>query len=74
VGELRKLGITLDTGLHLTAQFEDEPSEPVPVSRDAGLAGDLAAGCECAPLRAPPRARPGAWGLAGRVFAPYLST
>src|SRR5207248_4481468 len=40
---------------HLIAQFEDEPSEPVPVSREPPLAGDLAAWVECAPLRRPIR-------------------
>jgi hypothetical protein len=45
----------LQAGAHLIAQFEDEPGEAVPVSRDAALAGDLAAGCECAPLRLPIR-------------------
>jgi len=41
----------LQASLHLIAQFEHEPGEPVAVSRDAALAGDLAAGCECAPPR-----------------------
>jgi hypothetical protein len=41
--------------LHLIAQFEDEPTEPVPISADAALADDLAAGAEGAPLRLPIR-------------------
>ena len=45
----------LHARLHLIAQFEHEPSEPVPVSSDPALAGELAAGTECAPLRRPIR-------------------
>jgi hypothetical protein len=41
--------------LHLIAQFEDEPTEPVPISADPALADDLAAGAEGAPLRLPIR-------------------
>jgi hypothetical protein len=41
----------LQAGLHLIAQFEHEPGEPVAVSGDLTLAGDLAARCQCAPLR-----------------------
>jgi len=45
----------LQAGLHLIAQFKDESSEPVPVSRDATLAGDLTAPGKRAPLRLPIR-------------------
>jgi hypothetical protein len=45
----------LQAGVHLIAQFKDEPSEPVPVSRDATLAGELTALSKCAPLCLPIR-------------------
>src|SRR5207247_1840977 len=45
----------LQARLHLIAQFEHKASEPVPVSSDAALAGDLAAEVERAPLRRPIR-------------------
>src|SRR6266508_6199469 len=45
----------LQAGPHLIAQFEDEPSEPVPVSSDAALAGELTARGKRAPLRLPIR-------------------
>src|SRR6266511_4787695 len=41
----------LQARLHLIAQFEDEPGEPVAISRYLTRAGDLAARCEYAPLR-----------------------
>ena len=46
----------LQTRLHPIAQFKDEPSEPVPISRDPTLAGDLTSPAKCAPLR--PAIRP----------------
>src|SRR3989442_11235048 len=47
----------LQARLHLSAQFEDEPSEPVPGSGYLTLASDLTAGSECAPLRLSVRAQ-----------------
>jgi hypothetical protein len=45
----------LQAGLHLIAQFKDESGEPVAVSSDAALAGDLTAPGKRAPLRLPIR-------------------